>query len=137
VQDDRLTVELNRTPGDAHSALESVPDAMVIVNAPDEIQLADAESAILVGSTDKGPGRAPVEVLVADRYLDRHPGLRMGFFSESRTDPDDSLERSVMSQNTGATSFVHKLVEFRQCCDVLRTMRVLWLRTHQPPPSHV
>jgi PAS domain-containing protein len=96
VKDVRLTVELDRTPAYAHSALESVPDAMVIVNDPDEIELADTKAAILLGDSHEGAGRSPVEMLIADRYLDRHPGLRIGFFSESPTDPSGAgLRRSV------------------------------------------
>ncbi len=132
----RLEVELHRTQAYTHPTLESVPDAMVIVNAADEVQLANAEAAILRGDSHEEAGRSPVEMLVADRYLDRHPGLRIGFFSESQTHPSGpGLERSVQSQNGGANCYVHKLVEFQRCCDVVRTMRLLWLRTDQSPPS--
>jgi hypothetical protein len=111
---------------------------MVIVNAPDEMQLANAEAAILLGDSHEGAGRSPVEMLIADRYLDRHPGVRIGFFSESQTHPSGAgLERSVQSQSGGANCYVHKLVEFQRCCDVVRAMRLLWLRTDHAPPSHV
>jgi hypothetical protein len=134
----RLEVELHRTRAHTHPALESVPNAMVILNAPDETQRASFEAAILRGDSYRGAGRSPVKMLIADRYLDRHPGLRIGFFSESQADPSGAaLERSVQSQSGSADCYVHKVVEFQRCCDVVRTMRLLWLRTDQSAPSYV
>jgi hypothetical protein len=126
----RLTVELKRTSACAHSTLEFVPDALVTVNTSDEIQLANAEAAILHGDSQTRSRRPAVEMLIADQYLDLHPGVRIAFFPESRTHPSDAgPQRSIPSQNGGANCYVHKQVDFRRCCDVVRTMRMLWLRT--------
>lgn len=133
----RLTVELERTSAYAHSRLESVRDALVTVNTSDEIQLANAEAAILHGDSKTGSGRPAVEMLIADRYLDLHPGVRIAFFPESQRHPSGAgPQRSVQNQN-GANCYVHKQVEFRRCCDVVRAMRMLWLRTNPSQRSHV
>jgi hypothetical protein len=108
---------------------------MMMISAESETQLANAEAAIL---TDDRGDQAPLDMLIADRYLDRHPGLRVGFFSESQTDPVAAGPAcSVHAQTAGANCYVHKLVGFRRCCDVIRTMGLLWLRSHPPKQSHV
>jgi len=137
VEDVILDVELHRTPAHGYSELGSVPDAMVIVSARDETQFADAEAAILHSESHAGLGRSAVEMLIADRYLDRHPGVRMGFFAESRADPGEpGREGFAQSQNAGATCYVHKQVEFQQCCNVVRTMRLLWRLTGEGTSAH-
>jgi hypothetical protein len=134
----RLTVELERTSAHTHSRPEFVPDALVTVNTSDKTQLANAEAAILHGDRQKGSGRPAVEMLIADRYLDRHPGLRIAFFPESRPHPSGTgPQRSVQHQNRGANCYVHKQIDLRRCCDVVRAMRVLWLRTDPSPRSHL
>jgi PAS domain-containing protein len=134
----RLTVELERTSAHAHATLEVVPDALVTVNTSDEIQLANAEAAILHGDSQTGSGRPAVEMLIADRYLDVHPGVRMAFFPESRPHLSGAgSQRSIQNQNGGAKCYVRKQVEFRRCCDVIRAMRMLWLRPDPSPRSHV
>jgi hypothetical protein len=134
--DVRLTVELARTSPDASSTFKSIPDALVTVNTFDEIELANAEAAILHGDSNAGSGPT-VELLVADQYLDRHQGFRIAFFPEPQPDPDDTEpQRSVQHPNHRANSYVHKQVEFRRCCDVLRAMRMLWLRPSPSPRSH-
>jgi hypothetical protein len=134
----RLTVKLERTSAYAHPTLELVPDALVTVNTSDEIQLATAEAAILHGDSETGSRRPAVEMLIADRYLDFHPGVRIAFFSESQPHPSGAApQRSVQNQNGGANCYVHKQVEFRRCCDVVRAMRMLWLRPDPSPQSHL
>lgn len=126
----RLPVELKGTSARAHSTLELVPDVLVTVNTSDKIQRANAEAAILRGDRQKGSGRPAVEMLIADRYLARHPGVRIAFFPESRPDPGVAEPQgSVQIQNRGANCYVHKQVEFRRCCHVVCAMRMLWLRT--------
>jgi hypothetical protein len=134
----RLTVKLERTSAYAHRTLELVPDALVNVNTSDEIQLANAEAAILHGDSQTGSRRPAVEMLIADRYLDLHPGVRIAFFPESQPHPSGAApQRSVQNQNGGANCYVHKQVEFRRCCDVVRAMRMLWLRPDPSPRLHV
>jgi PAS domain S-box-containing protein len=69
------------------SVLESAPDAMVIIDAAGEIRLANAEMERLFGYTRHDMVGRPVEMLIPDRYRDRHPGHRMAFFSEPRVRP--------------------------------------------------
>jgi hypothetical protein len=137
VEDVRLTVELERTSAYAHSALEFVPDALVTVNTSDKIQLANAEAAILRGDSHAESVRPAVDMLIADRYLDLHQGVRLAFFPESQPHPDGAgPQRTIQNQNPGANTYLHKQVEFRRCCDVVRAMRMLWLRPDPSPRSH-
>jgi len=143
----RLTVELRRTRADQRSALECIPHALVIVNAVDEIRPANVEdemlsdyshegagwslvavNEILRGYCHEGANWSPVEILVADRYLDRHPGLRMGFFSESDAHPSQAVrEPAVRDRNGDGSCYVCKRVGFARCCQVVRTMGFIWL----------
>jgi hypothetical protein len=143
----RLTVQLHRTRADLQSALEWLPHALVIVNAVDEIRPANVDDEllsdyshegagwslvavheILRGHCHEGAGWSPVEILVADRYLDRHPGLRMGFFSESHADLSQAVrERSLRNQNGDSASYVCMRVGFARCCQLVRAMQFIWL----------
>jgi hypothetical protein len=142
-----LTVELHRTCADSRSALGCIPHALVIVNTLDEIRPAVFEDEILSDYSHEGAGWSlvavreilrgychqgaswlPVEILVADRYLDRHPGLRMGFFSESQAHPNQSVrERSVRNQSGDGACYVCMRVGFARCCQLVRTMGLIWL----------
>jgi hypothetical protein len=135
----KLTVGLESTSAYTDSSLELVPAALVAVNSSDEIQLANAEAAILYGDSQTESVRPAIAMLIADRYLDLHPGVRIAFFPESWP-PHPSgpgPQRSVQNQNGGANCYVHKQVEFRRCRDVIRAMQMLWLRTDPQPRSHV
>jgi protein-histidine pros-kinase len=77
----RLSRELDY----ARSLLELAPDAMVIVNAEGEIQLANAETERLFGYRREELIRRRVEMLIPDRYKERHPNHRKGFFGAPRT----------------------------------------------------
>jgi hypothetical protein len=132
---DKLRVELHATEGQADRTPESGVDAMVMIDAESETQLANAEAAIL---TEDHGDQAPLDLLIADRYLDRHLGMRVGFFPEPQPDhvtaePGDSAH----AQTAEANCYVHRLVGFHRCCDVIRAMGVLWLRSHPPKQSHV
>jgi PAS domain S-box-containing protein len=67
--------------------LESAPDAMVIVDAGGEIVLANAQTERLFGFTRDELVGQPIETLMPERYRDRQPGHRTGFFQEPRSDP--------------------------------------------------
>jgi PAS domain S-box-containing protein len=69
------------------SVLESAPDAMLIINADGEIQLANAETERLFGYTRHELIGRPVEMLMPARYHDGHPKHRSVFFSEPRVRP--------------------------------------------------
>jgi PAS domain S-box-containing protein len=88
-----LALELERSQAYTRAVLESAPDAMVIVNADGEIQLANAATEKLFGyARDELMGRH-AEMLIPGRHRDRHPGNPAAFFSEPlvRT-MDDGLE---------------------------------------------
>jgi hypothetical protein len=132
---DELRVEFHAAEAQGDRTPESGVDAMVMIDAESETQLANAEAAIL--AEDHGD-QAPLDLLVADRYLDRHLGLRVGFFSESQPDHVAAGPAcSVHVQTAEANCYVHKLVGFHRCCDVIRTMGLLWLRSHPAEQSHV
>jgi PAS domain S-box-containing protein len=76
-----LTRELERAETYSHSLLESAPDAMVIVNKQGEIQLTNAETEKLFGYPRDQLIGQQVEILIPERYRERHPGNRSGFFS--------------------------------------------------------
>ncbi len=78
-------VRLNRELDYARSLLELAPDAMVIVNAEGEIQLANAATERLFGYAREALIGSPVEILIPDRYQERHPDHRAGFFAAPRS----------------------------------------------------
>jgi PAS domain S-box-containing protein len=77
-------VQLNRELDYARSLLELAPDAMVIVDSEGAIQLANAATERIFGYTRDALVGAPVELLIPDRYQERHPGHRASFFSSPR-----------------------------------------------------
>jgi hypothetical protein len=142
----RLAVDLHKARTDTQSTLDSVPHAMVIVNAVDEIRPLNVEedvfsgyihqgagwsalevSEILRGDSGQGAGWSPVEMLIADRYLDRHPGLRMGFFAESQADSKQvERERAIGNRSGAGAWYVCKRLAFDRCCQVIRAMGLIW-----------
>jgi PAS domain S-box-containing protein len=64
--------------------LEAAPDAMVIVKPDGTLQIVNAQSEKLFGySRDELLGK-PVELLIPERFRDKHPGHRATFFREPR-----------------------------------------------------
>ena len=67
--------------------LESAPDAMVIIDGEGRISLINAQTETLFGYTrDELIGQS-VEVLIPQRFHDRHPGHRHGFFGDPKLRP--------------------------------------------------
>jgi protein-histidine pros-kinase len=64
--------------------LESVPDAMVVVNAHGRIVLANAHAGRLFGYAPAALHGRPVEVLVPERFHDAHVGHRSGYLRDPR-----------------------------------------------------
>jgi hypothetical protein len=142
----RLAVDLHKARTDTRLTRDCVPHALVIVNAVDEIRHANVEedifsgyshqgagwsalevSEILRGDSDRGVAWSPVEMLIADRYLDRHPGLRIGFLAESRADSRQAEhERAIGTRSSAGACYVRKRLSFGRCCQVVRTMGMIW-----------
>ncbi len=67
--------------------LEAAPDAMVIVNKEGRLVLVNTQTEKLFGySRDELLG-ATVELLVPERFRDRHPAHRRGYFHEPKSRP--------------------------------------------------
>ncbi len=64
--------------------LESAPDAMVIVGQDGRIILVNSQTQRLFGYQREELLGKSVEILVPQRFRDKHPGHRSGFFSQPR-----------------------------------------------------
>ena len=67
--------------------LESAPDAMVIIDGEGRIALINAQTEKLFGYTRGELVGMPVEVLIPQRFHDRHPGHRRSFFANPELRP--------------------------------------------------
>jgi protein-histidine pros-kinase len=85
-----LALELESSQAYIRAVLESAPDAMVIVNAEGEIQLANAATEKLFGYGREELKGRHAEMLIPDRHRDRHPGNPTAFFSEPPVRPMDA-----------------------------------------------
>src|SRR5438309_663337 len=65
--------------------LESAPDAMVIVDAAGRVVLVNAQTEKLFGYAREELIGERVEMLVPDRFRERHPGHRESYSSEPHT----------------------------------------------------
>jgi PAS domain S-box-containing protein len=83
----RSSQDLERVQAYTRSLIESAPDAMVIVNHEGNIQLANAETERLFGYNRDALIGHPIEILIPERYRDRHPSHRGGFFDAPRPRP--------------------------------------------------
>lgn len=64
--------------------LESAPDAMVIASRDGRIELINSQTERLFGYRREELLGKPIEILVPQRFRDKHPGHRAGFFAQPR-----------------------------------------------------
>ncbi|WP_325394179.1 PAS domain S-box protein [Undibacterium sp.] len=64
--------------------LEAAPDAIVIVNLDGDIVLVNSQTEKLFGYSREGLLGKKVEILIPQRFRNKHPGYRNGFFSNPR-----------------------------------------------------
>src|SRR5207249_7592065 len=64
--------------------LESAPDAMVMVNQEGRIVLVNAQAVKLFGYSRNELLEQPVEILIPERFRARHPGHRVGYFTDPK-----------------------------------------------------
>ena len=67
--------------------LESAPDAMVIIDGEGRIALINAQTEKLFGYARGELIGQPIEVLIPQRFRDRHPDHRHGFFGDPKLRP--------------------------------------------------
>jgi PAS domain S-box-containing protein len=67
--------------------LESAPDAMVIIDGRGEIVLFNTQAQKLFGYSRTELLGQPIEILIPERYRNKHSGERLMFFREPRVRP--------------------------------------------------
>jgi PAS domain S-box-containing protein len=83
----RAQDELRRSEERFHSAMESAPNAMIMVNRGGRIEMLNLQAEVVFGySRDELLGE-PIEMLIPERFRRVHPGDRMTFFADPKARP--------------------------------------------------
>jgi protein-histidine pros-kinase len=80
----RVLRDAQRIESKFRDLLESVPDAVVIVNPAGHIVYVNEHSQLLFGYTSDELRGTPIEVLLPERFRTTHLGHRVGYFSQPR-----------------------------------------------------
>lgn len=83
----RTELELRRSQERFHRAVESAPNAMIMVNRTGRIEMLNLQAELVFGySRDELLGQ-PIEMLIPERFRRQHPGHRRAFFADPRSRP--------------------------------------------------
>jgi len=78
---------IRESEGKFRALLESAPDAMVIVSQDGRITIGNAQLEVLFGYARQELLGQPIEMLIPERFREKHPGHRGNFFENARVRP--------------------------------------------------
>ena len=85
-------------------AVESAPNAMIMIDASGQIVLANSRTAEMFGYEPGALLGQPIEMLVPSRYRTAHPGWRSSFFQQAKTRAMGAASRAAICSACGVTA---------------------------------